>query len=245
MALPIIPLSRYTTTLPISREQVQYRAFTVKEEKILLLAKETKSPTEMMQSLCQIVDNCTYGKIDINALNVADLEYLFLQIRIKSVSDVVELNYICKNKVDGEDCNSPILVELDLTKIKPEEYDLNSRRIKLTDTIGVQFRLPTVDDSINIIMKLGKSETKGKISDTNFLYSILDFVWDGDEVTSKQDTSEEEFTNFIESLGNSNFKKIEDFVNGLPSLHISVDTKCPKCGKESKIEFESLEDFFQ
>jgi hypothetical protein len=253
MALPIIPLSKFTTTLPISKDQISYRAFTVKEEKILLLAKEAKVPVDMVTALCQVVDNCTFGKLDLNKLSIIDLEYLFLQIRIKSVSDISELNFICKNvveqtvgegeeqRVEKHECNSPIHYELDLTKIRPTEWDPTSRRIKLADTIGIQFRLPTVDDSINIIMDIKKILEN---ADAGFLYSIFEFTWDGDEITPKNEVSQEEFTTFIEGLSKENIEKIKKFVNDLPEIKTVLDITCPKCGKKSKTTLAGIEDFF-
>lgn len=241
MSLPIIPLAKYNVELPISKQKIDYRAFTVKEEKILLLAKESTVPKEMIAALCQVVDNCTFGLLDINKMNIPDLEFLFLQIRIKSVSEISELNYTCLNVVEDKKCGNVIPVSIDLSTIKPTEYDASAAKIKLTDKIGIQFRLPTVDDSIDIIMNI---EAIKKTADIGLLYRILDFIWDEDTVTPKNEIAEAEFNEFIESLSSTNFKKLETFLKSLPILRYTIETKCSKCGKEAKTTLEGLDDFF-
>lgn len=238
--LPVIQNPKFNTILPISKTPVQYRAFTVKEEKILLLAKEAKTATDMMTSMLQVVDNCTFGSLDLNKLNIVDLEHLFLQIRIKSVGEISELHYKCLNKLeDGKQCDGIIDIELDLQTIKPSEFDKASLRVKVTDTIGIQFRLPTIDDSLHMVQDLDQNK-----SEDGFLYRILDFVWDGDEITPANEVTEEEFLDFLESLGREGFNKVNTVVDSLPGLTITIPTKCPKCSKESSVILEGIDDFF-
>ena len=238
--LPVISLPKFNTVLPVSKKKVSFRPFTVREEKILLLAKETAVPAELVGSILQVVDNCTFGELNLNELPIVDLEYLFLQVRIKSVGEISELRYTCLNKVDGDKCGGKIDINLDLTTITASKSEL-SNKINITDKIGVAFKYPTVDDSVAIISSLIDKETQ---NDTAFLYQILDFVWEGDEIFPKNETSLEEFNTFIDGLTNEQFKFISDFVDAIPSLKQTIPTKCPKCGHESKLELEGITDFF-
>lgn len=241
MALPKIDLPLFKTTLPISGKVVSFRPFTVKEEKILLISKEAATPTDLVGAILQIVDNCTLGALDLNSLPVVDIEFLFLQIRIKSVGEISELRYTCYHEVDGERCGGKIDINLDLSAITTSTSDIEGK-IKLTDTIGISLRYPTVDDSLYIISDIAGG--KDVNNDVGFLYRILDFVWDGDEIFPKNEITQDELVDFIEGLSSDQFKLISNFIDALPSMKKEIPTKCPKCGHESSLTLEGLQDFF-
>ena len=242
MSLPRLDLPKYTCVLPISKQKVEYRSFTVREEKILLIAKETEDIKQIITSVLQVADNCTFGKLDINALASIDLEFLYLQLRIKSVGEISELRYKCTNKIGTEEsyihCKGIISHEIDLTKITPSNTDVESK-INLTDTVGIKFTVPTID-TIGIIL----NDTSGADVDIDFLYSILDYIWDNEEVHPKSDITREEFSNWIQDLKSDQFEKIEKFTNNLPRLSADIELVCPECKNKTNLTLEGLSDFF-
>ena len=202
MALPILDTATYELTLPSSDVQVKYRPFLVKEEKILLMAMESENAAEITKALKEIVHTCTFGSINVDALPTFDLEYIFLNIRAKSVGEVAKLKLLCP-----DDKETYANVELDLSKVEVQVDDKHSNEIQINDKIKMVMKYPTInsfDPSIDAT-KLKTEQLFDIIADT--VYE----VYDGETVHKGADYSIEEMKKFIESLTSERYNKIQVF----------------------------------
>ncbi len=146
MTLPILNVPTYNITIPSTKKQIKIRPFLVKEEKLLLIAIEEDSYDSIFNACKQIITNCTFGAVDVDSLKSYDLEYLILQLRIKSRGPEVSLPFKCVNEVNGKACDNQLISKLNLEEVKLIETPNHSTRIMLTDNLGVVMKDPTVDD---------------------------------------------------------------------------------------------------
>jgi hypothetical protein len=240
MALPKIDSPIFELTLPLSKKQIRFKPFTVKEQRNLLMALESADKDTMEKNVKQVLHNCTLTEgIDIDKLPVVDVEYFFIQLRARSVGEIVHNKYRCENVVDGNVCNHAMEVDIDLTKIEvifPEDV-LDT--IQLTDRISIKFNYP----EYSIIEKSNKFTSTSDMA-FNMILDCVDYIFDGDQFHYAKETPRKELNDFIESLNQEQFSKIEGFFENLPVLKSTIAIKCKKCGFEHKIEVEGIEDFF-
>jgi hypothetical protein len=227
--LPKLDLPRYKHKLVGLNKEVKYRGFTTKEQKILLGAKEEDSADQMLEAIKQIIENCTFGDIDVDTLPYFDLEDLFLRIREKSVSDVVELAYNVKDK-DGAHLEQ-IHLSVDLKEVKVKTNPDHKDKIQLSDQIGIKMKYPTVD----MLKHVG--------DEMAMLESCIDCIFTEDEVFYVKDYSREDYEEFIDSLDVAALKKIKTFFDTMPRLR-HEETINLKDGTTETIKFEGLQDFF-
>ena len=235
MALPILDTATYELTLPSSDVQVKYRPFLVKEEKILLLAMESENAAEITKALKEIVHACTFGSINVEALPTFDLEYIFLNIRAKSVGEVAKLKLLCP-----DDKETYANVELDLSKVEVQVDDEHSNTIQINDKIKMIMKYPTLDtfDPTIDASKLKTEQLFDIIANT--VYEI----YEGETVHKASDYSKEEMKKFIESLTSDHFAKIQKFFNTMPRLQHEVEIENPKTKVKSKVMLAGLQSFF-
>lgn len=233
MALPKITTPFYDMKLPSSQEVIKYRPFLVKEEKLLLMAMEGNNQTEIANVMKQIITNCTDNKVDVKNLPMFDVEYLFLQLRIKSIDDVVQVKLRCEKCKDGFDS------KIDLKKINvkfpKEKQDF---KIQLNSDVGIVMKYPTLDMMSD--MKEGSTENTEMIFST--ISQCIDYIYDEEQVY--KDFTKEELNEFIDSLPQEQFKKISTFFENMPKLQHIVKFDCPKCKEKNKIKLTGLNDFF-
>ena len=238
MALPVLESNTFELTLPSSDVKVKYRPFLVKEEKILLQAMESKEQKQIVQALKDIVSVCTFGQLNVDDLPTFDLEYVFLQIRSKSVGEVVNLKILCPDtKKDYAE------VEVDLSKVDVHVDDEHRNKIMVDEEkkIGVLMKYPTinsVDPTIDYSKEASAKTLFGVIADG--VYQIFE----GEKVHMAKDYSREELDKFIESLDSKSFKKIQRFYETMPKLMHEIDVTNPKTKVTSKITLSGLSDFF-
>ena len=238
MALPVLESNTFELTLPSSDVKVKYRPFLVKEEKILLQAMESKEQKQIVQALKDIVSVCTFGQLNVDDLPTFDLEYVFLQIRSKSVGEVVNLKILCPDtKKDYAE------VEVDLSKVDVHVDDEHRNKIMVDEEkkIGVLMKYPTinsVDPTIDYSKEASTKTLFGVIADG--VYQIFE----GEKVHMAKDYSREELDKFIESLDSKSFKKIQRFYETMPKLMHEIDVTNPKTKVTSKITLSGLSDFF-
>lgn len=243
MALPkqITPI--FELTLPLSKKTIKYRPFLVKEEKILLMAMEANDETTIINSIKQIVTNCCLDKIDVNKIPILDLEYLFLNLRARSVSEVIELQYKCNNNVTDESgntkkCNHVNPIFINLYEINPTIPEDHSNKIDLGNDIGIMMTYPNfhmvsnnlTGNSIEIIMKI--------------ICECVEYIYDKDDIYYAKDIAKKEIEEFIESLTREQFAKIQHFFDSIPKLNKTVEFKCAKCGYTENVVVEGLQGFF-
>ena len=237
MALPKLTTPTYELELPSTDEKIKYRPFLVKEEKILMMAMESKSSADITQAVKDIVMECTFNKIDISSMPMFDVEYIFLQIRSKSVGEVSKLKLLCP-----DDEKTYADVELDLNQVKVQVGDDHTNKIKLNDGMGMIMRYPTIDSF--------KESGIKNITATNMLEVISTCILqiyeeDGKKVYDPKDQTQKELTDFIEQLSTKQFKDVQKFFETMPKLKHEITIKNPKTKKESKITLTGLNDFFE
>ena len=240
MALPKIDTPIYELDLPLSKKHVRFRPFLVKEQKNLLMAMESGDSKSIEQNVKQVLNNCTVTEnIDIEKLPVLDVEYYFLNLRARSVGEIVENKYRCDNQVDGSACGNIMETSLNLLDIKIEGVKENNDVIQLTDTISIKLKYP----EFSVINKLSKLTD---VSDIAFemIADSVEYIFDGEQFYYAKETTTEELVEFIEGLNQQQFAKIEDFFANLPKLEKKIEMKCSRCGFEHKLDVEGLESFF-
>ena len=236
MALPKLNTPTYELEVPSTDEKIKYRPFLVKEEKILMIAMESKDNTQIVNAVKDIVSLCTFEKLDIANLPMFDVEYIFLQIRAKSVGEVSKLKLLCP-----DDKKTYADVEVDLTKVEVQVEDNHTNKIELTDDMGMIMTYPTID-----------SFTESGIQNIN-ANNMLDVIGScvlqiyeqkGEKVYQAKDQTKKELTEFIESMNTHQFKKIQAFFDTMPKLKHTVKVKNPKTKKSNDITLSGLNDFF-
>lgn len=232
MALPKIASPEYELEIPSTKEKITYRPFLVKEEKLLLLAQESDNQNEINRALKNIVKNCTFEKVDPNDLAMFDLEYVFLNIRSKSVGEIVELKLLCED--DGETYAD---VSIDLNDVKVDFSKEHTNIINLVDNVHLVMDYPHFD-SINVAEK---SETEGLF---NIIKSSIKQIVEGETIYERADFSEKELDEFLDSLTSEHFKNIQNFFETMPRLRHEVRFKNPNTKKQNKVILEGLNAFF-
>lgn len=240
MALPKIDVPTYSIELPVSKKNIRYRPFLVKEQRNLLMAMESSDSNSVHSAIRDILYNCTLSEgIDIESLPIIDVEYYFINLRAKSVGEVVESKYRCNNIVNDKECNNLMEHNLDLNSVEVEMKDDIQPEIQLTDKLLVKMKYPEfglVKDSVKL-----DSETEITF---NMLAQSIEYIYDGEQFYYGHETPVEELVQFIENMSQEQFEKIEKFFNSLPKLKTEIKMKCSKCGFDHTISVEGLESFF-
>ena len=237
MALPILETATFELTLPSKDVKVKFRPFLVKEEKILLQALESGSNTEMTNALKQIVHACTFGTIDINTLPIFDVEYIFLQIRAKSVGEITKLKLLCP-----DDKKTYAEVEIDLSKVEVhvDENHTNNIVVDEKKKIGIVMSYPTIN---TVDPESGKEGMKTKQM-FDMLANTVYQVYEGDKIHAASDYTKEELHKFLESLDSKVYKKINEFFDTMPKLKQEMELENPTTKVKSKLTLQGIADFF-
>ena len=236
MALPKLDVPIYELTVPSTDEKIKYRPFLIKEEKILLIAMESGANEDVIQAVKQIVSECTFNTLKLGNMPMFDVEYIFLQIRSKSVGEVSKLKILCRD--DGETYAN---VEVDLTEIEVQVNDDHTNKIELTDEMGVIMKYPTIDS----FSTAGISD----ITPENMLDVIvacIDKIYDkkGEEVYDSKDSSKKELMDFVEQMNTTQFQDVQAFFDSMPKLRHEITVVNPKTKVENKVALSGLNDFF-
>ena len=231
--LPKLDTPTYRLTLPSTKEEIQYRPFLVKEQKLLMMAQESENENEIVDMVSQIVNACTFEKIDVDTSPMFDIEYIFLQIRGKSVGEKIDLNITCP---DDEKTSVPVQVDInDISVLMSEEH---SNEVDLNNDIKMVFRYPLLKDVKGI-----PANTKDVDLIFHLLNSCIESVKHGDEIYNRVDISEKELTEFIDSLTGEQFERITDFFQTMPKLRHVIPVKNPKTEVVSEVVVEGLASF--
>ena len=231
--LPKLDTPTYRLTLPSTKEEIQYRPFLVKEQKLLMMAQESENDNEVVDMVSQIVNACTFEKIDVDTSPMFDIEYIFLQIRGKSVGEKIDLNITCP---DDEKTSVPGQVDInDISVLMSEEHN---NEIDLNNDIKMVFRYPLLKDVKGI-----PANTKDVDLIFYLLNSCIESISHGEEIYNRVDISEKELTEFIDSLTGEQFERITDFFQTMPKLRHVIPVKNPKTEVESEVVVEGLASF--
>lgn len=247
MSLPVLTSPEYSLTVPSTSQEISFRPFLVKEEKILLMAKESNDQKEIVSAMKNIISSCTFNKVDVNTLATFDIEYIFLNIRANSVGKLVDIALKCNSKVEGqkEPCKGKISMKIDLSKIKVEFPEGHSKKIKINDTVGCVMKYPSFDTLTTLgIINEDISGNNLDRSIYELVASCMESVWNNDEVHYTKDISKDDLNNFLDTMTSEQFKKFKEFFETMPALTHTVNYKCPSCGKEDTYTFKGITDFF-
>ncbi len=232
MKLPVQETPNFNTHLPLSKQNVKFRPFLVKEQKNLMMAREGKNSKEIFDAICDIISHVTFNKIDALKLPMVDLEYLFLQIRMRSIGETSKIGLQCQN------CQHPHETTVDLESIKIDTDKLPESKIKISDSLMIELEFPTAGSAL-IVDELQEVDAVKPLLRTNMVR-----IYDESEIYELKDFPDSEINNFIESLTLDQFAEIMKFFNELPSLEKNIEYKCSNCGTENKINLKGLQSFF-
>ena len=238
MPLPKITAPTYELELPSTQKKVRYRPFLVKEEKVLLIALETEDTKEITNAIRAVIKSCVLTRgIKVETLPTFDIEYLFLNIRGKSVGETIEVNLICPD--DGV---TEVKKNIPIDDIQIQRTDGHTNQIKLDDNIMMELKYPSLDQFI----KNNFDFAEGNQMDQSFelIGSCIDKIYTEEEVWSSSDCTKKELTEFLESMNSSQFKEIENFFETMPKLTHTIKVKNPNTEKENDVVLEGLASFF-
>jgi hypothetical protein len=236
MALPKLDIPIYELVVPSTDEKIKYRPFLIKEEKILLIAMESGKNEDIIQAVKQIVSECTFNTLKLGDMPMFDVEYIFLQIRSKSVGEVSKLKVLCKD--DGKTYAN---VEVDLTEIEVQVNDDHTNKIELTDEMGVIMKYPTIDS----FSTAGISDITAE-NMLDVIVACIDKIYDkkGEEFYDSKDSTKKELMDFVEQMNTTQFQDVQAFFDSMPKLRHEITVKNPKTKKENKVTLSGLNDFF-
>jgi hypothetical protein len=238
MALPKIATPQYTLKLPSTGKNIKFRPFLVKEEKLLLMAMETSDENSTIETIKQIIKDCTNITVPIDSLPTFDIEYLFLKIRSKSVGESSKV--ILTAPDDGE---TEVTVEINLAAIEISEDDEHDKTIKLSDTMGMVMRYPSLDTFVK--MNITGDEERDEITQVFDLASdCIDNIYDENQVYPGSDSTKQEKIEFLEQLTSEQFQQVQKFFETMPKLMHDVEVVNPNTNVTSTVTLEGLASFF-
>lgn len=240
MALPFNTTPTYNVTIPSTQENVKFRPFLVKEEKALLIAQHSEDQVVMIDTLKNIIKSCTMDKLNPDTLATFDIEYLFTQIRAKSVGESVDLLFPCDVDHGEDNEKARVKISFDLTKINVEIPEGHSKKIELFDDVGVIMKYP----SINVIKQLENVNMDDVEAVFNIISSSIDIIYNGSELFHTKEQNKKDIVEFLENLTSNQFNKIQKFFETMPRLRQSVKYTCPVCSLEHNKVMEGLDSFF-
>lgn len=240
MALPKIDVPTYDLTLPSNGHTIKVRPFNVREEKLLLMALESKDQHEIQNTVKQVVNNCIiHGKFDVNKAPFFETDFIFIFLRAKSIGEKVAVKLTCNNVLEDETvCGNIFPAELDVSNCELIDENHIDPDIKFGEKKGVKMKYPSygamkkVDSGLDIDRLI------------NIIVNSIDYIYDETGIYSAKDHSKEELHQFIEELTEENFRRLEEYVDNFPSFAVRIDAKCPKCGFEHSVRYTDFADFF-
>ena len=238
MPLPKIATPSYELELPSTGKTIQYRPFLVKEEKLLVIALESEDTKQITNAIKAVIRACILTKgVKVESLPTFDIEYLFLNIRGKSVGEQLDVNIICP-----DDEKTSVKVQIDLDDIKIIKNENHTNKIKLDKNLMMELKYPSLDEFIKNNFDF-KDENAMEQS-FKLIASCIDKIYDEEEVWVASDCTRKEITEFLESMNSSQFKKIEEFFTSMPKLSHTIKVKNPNTKVESEVVLEGLASFF-
>jgi hypothetical protein len=236
MALPMAQTPRYKLTIPSTNKSVTYRPFLVKEEKALLIAQQSEDPDTMIETLKSVIQSCIVDKVVVNDLAIFDVEYIFTQLRAKSVGEIVDIILKCDTCVDDK---ATVQYSIDLTKVKVEIPKEHTKNIILFNDVGAIMKYPTLD-------MIKKMESVG--SDIELIFEIvcqsIESIYNSQEIFQTKEEKPEEVREFVNNLTQDQFAKLQSFFDTMPKLEERVKYMCPLCKKDHEKTIKGLESFF-
>lgn len=236
MALPVISTPTYELIIPSSKQRVKYRQFLVREEKALLIAQQSEENSTMFETLKSVIRACTFDKVDIDKLALFDIEYIFVQLRSKSVGEIAELIFTCN---ECKDPKAKMKIAIDLTELSVKFNEEHTTDIKLYESVGIKMKYP----NMNTVDKIDNG-TEDLDSVFNVIMECIDYVYDDNGVYPAAEQTKEELEQFINGLTKDQFKKIQSFFETMPKLETELKFTCPVCGFAHTQTVKGIDGFF-
>ena len=235
MALPQVNTPTYELAVPSTDEKIKYRPFLVKEEKILLIAMESQEQSGILSAVKNIVKSCTFEKFNVDKAPIFDVEYIFLQIRAKSVGEVSTVNLRCP-----DDNETFVKTDIDLMEVEVEMKEEHTNKIELTDEMGMIMTYPTLDSFT------GDTTVVNATNMLDIIANCVAQIYDkkGEDVYDAKVSTNQELIDFLESLNSKQFKEVQKFFDTMPRLTHTVTIENPKTKVKSDITLSGLNDFF-
>ena len=238
MPLPSISTPIYELVLPSSGKKIKYRPFLVREEKVLVLAMESEDIKQITEAIKVVIEKCIETKgVEVEKLPTFDIEYLFLNIRGKSVGEEIEVTITCP---DDKETTVPVTLKID--DIKVQKSKDHNKNIKIDDSIMIEMKYPSLDQFIKTNFNL--TETSNMDQAFDLIGSCIDKIYTEDEVWVVEDVTKDELHGFLEQMNSSQFKKIETFFETMPKLSHVIKVTNPKTKMKSEVVLEGLSSFF-
>ena len=235
MALPKLKTLEYTLKLPSTQEEIKYRPFLVKEQKILMIAQESGEESQIASAVGQLVSGCTFGSIDANLSPMFDIEYVFLQLRSKSVGSKITLNVTCP-----DDNKTKVEVEVDIDDIQVQMSLEHSQDIEITDNINIHFRYPRLKDLQGM---------PGELSDFEktliLVVECVETITSGEELINRVDMTHDEIVEFVDSMNSTQMENVLKFFETMPKVRHVIDVTNPKTKVKGEVLLEGLESFLE
>lgn len=243
MALPKLDIPIYEVKLASTGKTIRFRPFLVKEQKLFLIASESTDANEVIRTIRQVLKNCVLDEIDIDNLPTFDLEFLFMNLRARSVEEIVELKYKCNNTVkteSGEEkrCTGTVEFKVNLLEIEPTKNPNHTNKVQITDNLGICFKYPTFE----MVQKYENMDENQIMM--NILVDCIDYIFDKEQIYYAKDSTKEELEEFVDNLQQKDVEKFEKFFDTIPEMKKEVHFKCPKCSYEEDITIKGMQNFF-
>lgn len=237
--IPKVAVPNYELTIPSSGKKITVRPFLVKEEKILLMAVESKNLADIINTTKQVIKDCVIdGDVNVDTLPFFDIDYLFIALRAKSIGETIDVKFTCKHEFEGHECGEIFKAVIDVNNCKVKKPDVENT-IKIGNTHIIKMKYPTygtmkfINENDSIINKK-----------LNLIAGCIDTIQQKQKVYSAKDLSPKEMGEFLEGLTKADFAKLEKFVDNLPTFVITSKAKCSKCKFEHNLEYTDFESFF-
>ena len=239
MGLPKIDVPTYDFTIPSTGDVIKVRPFNVKEEKLLLLAVEDGKLDNIISTVKQVINNCIVsGEIDFDKVPYFDIDYLFIFLRGKSIGETQEIRLTCNNKVKDIVCGQVFPAQLDIGKVEIVGNKQRTGEIKLDETRKVKMKYP----NYSVLKQIDQAADIDK--KTMLIVNSIEQIVAGKETFAAKDFTKKELKDFIESLTEEMYKKLEEWVDSAPGFLAIIDATCPKCGFEHHVRYADFYDFF-
>ena len=241
--LPKLDVPIYEVKLISNDKVVRFRPFLVKEQKLFLMASESEDGKETINVIRQVLKNCVLDDIDVDTMATFDLEYLFMNMRARSVEEIVDLKYKCNNVVKDENdepvqCTGTVGFKFNLLEIVPTKHEGHTNQIKLTENLGVCLKYPTFE-----MVKKYEDMDENQVL-THVLVDCIEYIFDKDQIYYAKDSTKQEIEEFIDSMQQKDLEKFKDFFDKMPEIKKDVKFKCPKCNYEEEITIKGMQNFF-
>lgn len=238
--LPKIEYPVFEVYLKSLNKKIKFRPFLVKEEKLLLMAKEAEDLPTLLQTVKQIINNCMLEEnIKVESLPLFDIEMIFIHLRLRSVGENLELTYKCENVINEQSCSTPMTFEVDLNGVEFQVPEGHTNKIMITDTVGISLKYPSLETSTAMAENPASLENI-----VEMVAEHLDYIFDENQKYKAEEIDEDELNEFLGSLSLENVESFKDFFNTLPYVKTEKKITCGNCGFNHTIVIEGIEDFF-